>query len=141
MLSTLLVATMLFATKPPPDPFPAACVDCHFKSEEGKDALVSTLLKKPSSTAMSRVRAIAPKAMKLRGKHPPVGYPIQALPAGCTNCHSDGSKAAPKMAPMIHAIHLHGAKNEFVKEHGLNCQICHKLDDTAAMRVPSAAEK
>jgi hypothetical protein len=140
MIGTWIVATMLFATAPK-DHVPLGCVDCHTRTPDGKDVRVSTLLKSPDPAVVARLKPALPKGMTLKGKHPPLAFPIKDVPASCAKCHTATSKIAPPMAPMVHAIHLTGEKNEYVKQFSGDCRHCHKLDATAVWRMPVGTEK
>ena len=140
MISTLLLATLLFgATK---DPFPNACADCHIKTRDGKDVRISTLLKRPDPGAMARLQAITPKGRTLKGVHPPVPFPIRFLPQSCTTCHTAGARNLPPFGAMMHTIHLAGEKNQFVVQFGGECGHCHKLDVALGkVFLPNGTEK
>ena len=127
------------------DLFPKGCVDCHVVQKDGTDARFTTLSKQwaqqVSPALMAKIKPIAPKGATLKGKHPPLGAALlNNVPASCAKCHTATSKAAPALAPMIHAIHFVGEKNIFVTKLGGECRHCHKFDaSTASWIVPSGA--
>ncbi|MGZ8710370.1 MAG: hypothetical protein ACXW28_09105 [Thermoanaerobaculia bacterium] len=143
----ILVALLIPFASVAKDAFPKACVDCHVNAPGGKDMRLSTLSKawaaKTPVTLMAKVSSVMPKGATLKGKHPPIGAAMfKDIPASCKKCHSATAKTMPPLAPMIHAIHFGGDKNEFVSKFKGDCTHCHKVDaKLGVMAVPSGAEK
>ncbi len=122
-----LVLLMFVAAAPPKkDAYPRACVDCHAKERK-----LSTLMAKPDAALAAKLQPLAPKGVKLTGKHPAVAFAFKDVPAKCMTCHSATSKTAPQFPLLIHTIHVPDAHAE--------CTNCHKFDG-GEMRVPSGGE-
>jgi hypothetical protein len=147
----LLVITLVVLLVPlvslAKDDFPKACVDCHIKTPDGKDMRLGTLAKawatKVPPGLLAKVSPVMPKGVALKAKHPPLAAAmLKDIPATCQKCHAAASKTMPPLAPMVHAIHFGGDKNEFVSKFGGQCTHCHKVNAKAGvMGVPSGPEK
>lgn len=132
-----------------PDNFPGGCVDCHIRlPERNMDVRLSTRMKKWRESVdpqlLARIGAVSPKTVTLTGRHPPL--PEQSyrnIPGSCMACHGKSQTKIPAMAPMLHALHLIGGKeNHFITEFQGACTHCHKFDArTAKWSIPSGAEK
>ena len=130
-LSFCALALVLLAAATPAkkDAYPRACVDCHAKPE----MRISALLQKPKPALTAKIQPLAPKDVKLAGKHPAVAFALKDIPAKCMSCHSATSKTAPRFSRMMHVIHLTDGQGE--------CTNCHKFNAaTAEWAIPSAAE-
>ena len=142
----ILLAMLIPLASVAKDAFPKACVDCHVKSSSANMRL-STLAKawaaKAPATLVAKVSTVMPQGAALKGKHPPISAAmLKDVPASCKKCHTATSKTMPPLAPMVHAIHFGGDKNDFVSKHGGECTHCHKPDaKRGQMPVPSGAEK
>ncbi len=142
----VLLALLIPLASVAKDAFPKACVDCHVKSGSA-DMRLSTLAKawavKAPAALTARVSTVMPQGAALKGKHPPISPAVlKEVPASCRKCHTATSKTIPPLAPMIHAIHFGGDKNDFVSKHGAECTHCHKVDaKKGQMAVPTGAEK
>lgn len=131
------------------DKFPGGCVDCHVRlPERNMDVRISTQMNKWQESVapklLERLRAVLPENIVLVGRHPLL--PQQSyrnIPASCMTCHEKSQTNVPAMAPMLHALHLIGGKdNHFITEFKGECTHCHKLDPkTAKWSIPSGEEK
>jgi len=131
-----------------PDQFPSGCVDCHLNYPELKlDARLSALMggwgRGGSSNLTSRMQALAPAGVKLKGRHPEVKSALRDIPAACIKCHAKPATPSPSFGPMMHVIHLGGVKDgHFLSIFQGECTHCHKLDlDTGTWRIPSGPER
>jgi len=131
-----------------PDQFPSGCVDCHLNYPELKlDARISALMagwgRSGSSTLTSRMQALAPAGVKLKGGHPEVKSALGDIPAACIKCHAKPSTRSPSFGSMMHVIHLGGLKDgHFLSIFQGECTHCHKLDiNTGTWRIPSGPER
>jgi len=131
-----------------PDQFPMGCVDCHvYYPEMNLDARVSTLMngwgQANSSNFMSRMKALAPKGVEFKGRHPDVPRSFGDIPAACIKCHAKPSMHAPSFGQMMHVIHLEGVKDgHFLSIFQGECTHCHKLEkNTGTSHVPSGPER
>lgn len=135
----VLIAAVAFTATAQTPTFPNGCVDCHAKVKEG-DMRITTLMAPWTKAVPPKTLAKFPKAMALKGKHPPVTG--KDIPGACLKCHSGASKTIPAMAPLIHILHFTGEPNQFVKKFGADCRHCHKFEaKTAVMKLPSGPEK
>lgn len=133
---------------PAADPFPRACVDCHVaRPAENVDYRIGTALRKwqrdVEPALMERLRPLASPSAPLTGRHPALpGSALDDVPNSCVSCHDGTRPPAPRLAPMLHLIHLTGADNHFVGHFGGTCTHCHKLDPaTGLWAVPSGPEQ
>jgi cytochrome c553 len=128
-ISALALAMFVAATPVKKDAYPRACVDCHAKPE----MRISVLLQKPNAAMTARLQPLAPKGVKLAGKHPAVAFAFKDIPAKCLTCHGPAAKNAPQFPRMMHVIHLTDGQGE--------CVNCHKYSAaTGDWKIPSAAE-
>ena len=131
------------------DMFPGGCVDCHRNRPEIKrDFRISTYIRDWTQAVdpkvRNRVQAIAPKGVKLSGKHPPMAAEsFRDVPKSCNPCHANPQAKIPQMGPMLHALHLMGGTaNHFLTLYKGECALCHKFDSkTASWRIPSLPER
>ncbi len=131
-----------------PDQYPAGCVDCHRDYPEMKlDARLSTLMdgwgQGSGSNLISRLQALAPKGVVLKGRHPGVSKALRDIPGACIKCHAKASTKSPPFGQMMHIIHLVGVKDgHFLSIFQGECTHCHKLDkNTGTWRIPSGPER
>ena len=123
-----LVAILLAAASAAPkDPYPRACIDCH----KG-DSRLSVQLSKPApAPLLAKLQPLAPKGVKLSGKHPAVAFAFKDIPAKCMTCHATTSKNAPPFFRMMHVLHVPDVQ----------CTSCHKMNTaTGQPAIPSGSE-
>jgi len=130
------------------DPFPNACVDCHLNfPERGLDVRLSTILEswreESAPHAQRAAQSVAPRELRIEGRHPDVTGLLESIPEACISCHGQNEATAPQFAKLIHVLHLVGGEeNHYIAEFQGNCRNCHKLDAAAGrLVVPSAAER
>ena len=125
---------------------PKGCVSCHKDYPTEKfDARLSVMLTawndKVTPTTLTKVQAIAPDGVTLKGKHTFKVDAETSIPEACNKCHGKMKTALP-MSNLSHAIHLTGGKdNKFLTLFNGECTHCHKLDTkTATMTIINGKE-
>jgi len=130
------------------DRFPRGCVDCHLDMPEaGQDVRISTILdrwyRQVDPEILAIVRAIAPDAVELDGRHPRI--PAESfgnIPDSCMSCHVNMAEKVPRLGPMMHAIHFaKRPENHFLILFKGECTYCHKFDrKRGTWSIPSGSE-
>lgn len=130
------------------DKFPLGCVDCHINMPDiNQDERISTIMsrwdKNMEPALINKAQAAAPDGVTLKGVHPKVPSAIKNIPGSCKTCHSNTSKTAPPIAPLLHSIHLTGGEdNHFLTIFQGECTHCHKMNSkTGYWSIPSWPEK
>jgi hypothetical protein len=130
------------------DQFPRGCVDCHVNMpDRDMDVRISVQMKqwyeKAPSELLEKAQAAVPSDITLTGRHPVLAAEaFRDIPNSCFACHRESGGVAPPLAPMLHAFHLTGGReNHFLALFGGECTHCHKLNaETARWSLPSGPE-
>lgn len=131
------------------DRMPGGCVDCHVNMPENNmDVRISSQMarwvERVEPKLLDRVRAAARDPARLTGRHPRLpAETYRDIPNACGGCHGGAQADNLPLAPMLHALHLKGGKdNHFLTIFQGGCTNCHKFDDASARwTVPSGPEK
>ncbi|MEA4882263.1 MAG: hypothetical protein VB144_01160 [Clostridia bacterium] len=111
ILAVAAASIAVFAAEPMPglgsaaDVNPNGCVDCHKKTADGKDYSL-------------------PAEIKNLKKHPKASDSMLSTLKGCYTCHAKRAD----LGGLMHAAHLTGKDNSFIKAYDGSCTHCHSVN-------------